>query len=192
MSERAATAGEDRGREALRMLAALAWVVGATVAALALLGAVPRWAAGESDEPRRVATVEEAARRLGGPLALPSYFPQRLAWPPAEVRIVAAGGGGVALRLRPRSGDGPQLELIQAARPGQPIPPALLGGATELQQSRATVGPRPAVRARVVVDGGAWEEVRWERDGRALVLRTQGDVDELLALARSTHARGAP
>ena len=181
-----------RGTQAARMLATLAWVVAATTGVLALLGAVPRWIAGESDEVRRVETVEEAARRLGGPLALPSYFPSRLAWPPAEVRVVAAQGGGAAVRLRPRLGAGPEVELIQAGRAGAAIPPALLGQVVELGRSRATVGARPAVRARVVVDGATWEELRWERDGRALVLRTQGDVEELLALARSTHARGTP
>jgi hypothetical protein len=186
----AVSSAADRGREAARMLVALAWVLGATAASLALLGAVPGWIAGESDEVRRVATVDEAARRLGVPLALPSYFPSRLAWPPAEIRLVAAEGGGVAMRLRPRLGPGPELELIQAASAGSPIPAALLGEVTELGRSRALVGARPAVRARVVVDGSTWEELRWERDGRAMVLRSQGDVEELLALARSTHARG--
>jgi hypothetical protein len=44
----------------------------------------------------------------------------------------------------------------------------------------------------VLVDGAAWEELRWERDGRAMILRTQGDVEELFRMARSAHREGAP
>jgi len=180
------------GLEAWRMVVALLWVLGATAGTLALLGSLPGWLAGDSDEVRRVATLDEAARRLKTQLALPAYYPQRLGWPPAEVRIVTAGGGGAALRLKPRGGTGPEVELLQAASPGAPVPPTLLGDVTELVQSPTTVGARPAVRARVVVHGATWEELRWERDGRAMVLRSQGEPDELRALAQSTHVRGRP
>ncbi len=188
----AAPATRGSAQEAARMLAALAWVVMATVLSLGALGALPGWMAGESRDVRRVASVEEAEQRVGARLASPSYFPSRLAWPPAEVRIAGGRGGAAALTFRARPGQGADVQLLQATTPGVPIPPALLEVSRELSASRATVGPRPATLARVLVDGTTWEELRWERDGRAMVLRTRGEVDELLRMARSAHRRGAP
>lgn len=177
--------------EAVRMVAALGWVTLATALALGGLGALPRWLAGEEQDVRRVASLEEAERRLGGRLAVPSYFPSRLEWPPAEVRVAGGRGGAAAFTFR-ASGGGPAVQLLQALTPGAPIPAPLLAVTRELSASRATVGPRPGTLARVLVDGATWDELRWERDGRAMVLRTQGDVDELLRMARSAHRQGAP
>jgi hypothetical protein len=189
----AADTARGTGLEVARMLAVLAWVSGATAVAIAALGALPGWIAGDGTDARAVASVDEAERRLGARLALPSYFPERLAWPPASVRVAGPrGAGGAALRLRARDGAGPPVELLQAVTPNAPIPPQLLGERVELGASRALVGARPAVRARVLVDGAAWEELRWERDGRAMILRTQGDVEELFRMARSAHREGAP
>ena len=174
------------------MLAALAWVAAATVLTLAGLGALPGWLAGEPRDVRRVASVEAAERWLGARLASPSYFPARLGWPPAEVQVAGGRGGSAAFTFRARSGQGPDVELLQATAPGVPIPPALLAVGSELSATRATVGGRPATLARVLVEGKTWVELRWERDGRAMVLRTQGDVEELLRMARSAHREGAP
>jgi hypothetical protein len=178
--------------EAGRMLASLAWVVTATVLLVGAIGAVPGWLAGESLDVRRVATVEEAERWLGARLASPSYYPSRLQWPPAEVEVAGGKGGAAAFTFRARAGDGEDVQLLQATTPGAAIPPALLAVGSELSSSRTTVGARPAVLARVIVEGRTWAELRWERDGRSMVLRTRGEVEELLRMARSTHGRGAP
>jgi hypothetical protein len=189
-----AQAAADRGTalQAARMLAALGWVVAATALALGALGALPGWLAGEERDLRKVASVEEAERRVGAQLAVPSYFPSRLAWPPAEVRVTGGQGGAAAFTFRPRRGEGSSVLLLQATTPGAPIPPGLLGASRELSATRTTVGPRPATLARVLVEGVAWDELRWERDGRAMALRTQGEVEELLRMARSAHRQGAP
>jgi hypothetical protein len=191
MSERAAT-GQGTALDAARMLAALGWVLATTALALAGLGALPGWLAGQEQDVRQVASLDEAERWVGARLAAPSYFPARLGWPPAEVRVAGGRGGAAAFTLRPREGAGSSVELLQATTPGTPIPPALLAVTRELSASRTTVGPRPATLARVLVDGATWDELRWERDGRAMVLRTQGEVDELLRMARSAHRQGAP
>jgi len=188
----ASSATRGSALEAARMAAALAWVTTATVLSLGALGAVPGWLAGEERDVRRVDSLEVAARWVGAGLASPSYFPERLAWPPAEVRVAGGRGGAVALVFRAQPGKGSDVQLLQATTPGAAIPAALLAVTRELSTSRTRVGVRPATLARVLVDGAAWEELRWERDGRAMVLRTRGDVDEALRMAHSTHLQGAP
>jgi hypothetical protein len=180
------------GLELTRLVASLVWVTAATAATLAGLGALPGLLVGEPRDVRRVASVEEAERRLGASLVIPAYFPSRLAWPPAEVRVVGGKGGAAAITFAARDGRGPPVVLLQAVVPGAPIPAPLLDEAGELSASRAAVAARPAVLARVLVDGATWDELRWERDGRAMVLRTRGEVDELYRMAHSVHRRGAP
>jgi hypothetical protein len=191
MSVAASGPGATSG-EATRMLASLAWVAVATALTLAGLGAVPGWLAGESREVRPVASVEEAERWLGARLAIPSYFPSRLGWPPAVVEVAGGRGGAASFTFHALTEEGSDIQLLQASTPGVPIPAALLAVANELSTTRATVGARPATLARVLVEGKTWLELRWERDGRAMVLRTQGDVEELLRMARSAHRQGAP
>lgn len=180
------------GLEAVRMLAALGWVMLATTLTLAAFGQLPGWLAGAERDLVTVPTVEAAEKLLGARLALPSYFPSHLGWPPAEVRVAGGPGGAAKLTFRERQGGAPALVLLQATAPGAPIPPELAAVGSELTTARATVGARPATRARVLVDGVPWDELRWERDGRAMVLRTRGDVGELHRMAQSAHRRGAP
>ena len=178
--------------ELVRLLGAAAWVLLAATLGLAALGALPGWLAGETHEVRPVASVEAAERWVGAPLALPSYFPERLAWPPAEVRVAGGQGGAVALRFKARTPGGPAVELLQAVTAGAPIPADLLAEGAEISTSRTNVGGRPAVMARVLVEGQAWEELRWERDGHAMVARTRGELDELIRMAQSAHLQRAP
>jgi hypothetical protein len=184
-----ATSERSTGLEAARMLAVLAWVTTATAISLGVLGALPGLLGSEPREVRLVGSVEEAERLLAAPLALPSYYPSRLAWPPAEVRVVGGKGGAASLAFRAQGGHQAELVLLQGTTPGAAIPAALLAGATELSSSRTHIETVPVTRARVLVEGVAWEELRWDRDGCALVLRTRGDVDELVRLARSIHRR---
>jgi hypothetical protein len=187
-----ATTERAAGPEAARMLAVLAWVAAATATSLGVMGALPGLLGSEPREVRTLPTVEEAERWLRAPLALPSYYPSRLAWPPSEIRVVGGRGGAAALGLRAQGGHAVEVLLLQGTTPGAPIPASLLAGATELSSSRTHLEAIPVVRARVLVEGVAWEELRWERDGRALVLRSRGDVDELVRLARSVHRRRQP
>ena len=174
--------------ELARMVATLAYVVAATGAALAALGALPRWIAGDAAASRRV-SLDEAERRLGARLPLPAYYPERLAWPPAEIRVAGGRQGAARVLFAARDGGAP-LELLAAAEPGSPIADALLEDRTVLSSRKTTVGVHPATLASVLVDGVSWQELAFEVDGRAVLFRTRGDLDELVRMAKSLHIEG--
>jgi hypothetical protein len=179
------------GAELLRMLAALGWVVVATAVTLAGLGALPGWIAGEPHEVRTVASIEAAERSLGAGLALPSYFPAHLGWPPGRIRISGGKGGAVELTFRdPKQGAGDQLQLLQATTAGAPLPPEFEPPGNELTSSPTTVAGHPARLTRRTLGGEVWQQLSWERDGCRMVLRTRGDAEELFRIARSAHRRG--
>jgi hypothetical protein len=180
------------GPELLRMLAALGWVVAATAAALAGLGALPGWIAGEPHEVRTVAKLDVAERYLGAGLALPSYFPASLGWPPARIRVAGGKGGAIELTFHEQAGGADHLQLVQATTPGAPLPPVFEAQGSELASSPTTVAGRPARLTRRTIGGEIWQQLAWERDGCQMVLRTRGDVDELFRIARSAHRRGSP
>lgn len=173
------------GAELARMLGTLLWIVALAAGALGVVGALPRWL-GVDDGPGRVATVEEAERRLGARLVLPAYYPQRLAWPPEEIRVSGGRRGSFRLRLAARDGGAP-LVFLAAVRPGEPIAPELLGERTIVGERRLAIGPHPARLASVLVDGLSWQELSWEVDGHAVILRSRADIDELVRIARSLH-----
>lgn len=179
------------GLEVARMLATLFWVAGASAVTVAALGALPRWIAGESAGLRRAASVDDAERRLGARLLLPGFFPDRLAWPAAEIRIAGGRRGSAALVFRDRAGE-PALQLVEATDEGASIAPTLLAGITVLDTRRTAVDTRPATLASVLVDGVRWHQLTWYPARRAVVLRGRGELDELFAIAHSIHGRGAP
>lgn len=189
----AGTGGAGRavaaGGELARMLTTLAWVVAATAGAIAVLGAVPGWIAGESRAVRRAKSLEEAERRLGARVLVPGYFPERLAWPPAEIRVAGGRRGSVHLVLAARDG-GASVEILESTGDAEPVAADLLDGRSVLRTSRAVVGTAPATLSDVLVNGRAMRELAWDLHGRATILRSAGDVEELFRMARSAHREG--
>jgi len=183
----AARAG-GAGSELARMLATFAWILGATAIAVAALGAMPGWLAGDTPA-GRVATIQEAERRLAARVLVPGYFPSRLAWPPAEIRVAGGRRGSVLIAFAAHDG-GRGVEFLQATRDGEPIAAELLEGRTVLRSGRTTVGAVPATLSDVIVGGRLETELSWELHGRAVLLRTAGDVEELFRMAKSAHREG--
>jgi hypothetical protein len=169
-----------------RTVAGLAVVLGAAAALLAALDSVPSWLAGEARYVQRVASVEEAERRLRARLLLPGYFPDTIAWPPAIIRVTAGDPGGAALAFEARGG-GPRMLLAEAARPGD-VPERLLPSATVLDEGATWLGgDRLTLRRIVGPDGRVWRELSWRQKGRQVVLRSSGSVEEMLRMARTTR-----
>lgn len=184
----AASAGGRRG-ELLRMCASFVWILGATVATVAGLGAIPGWIGGESRALRHAPSIQEAERRLGARVLVPGYFPERLEWPPAEIRIAGGRRGSVLLAFAARDG-GAGVQILEATRDGEAIRPELLQDRTVLRSGRAVVGSAPATISDVLVEGRAARELAWELHGRAVILRSAGDVEELFRMAKSAHREG--
>jgi hypothetical protein len=184
----AARAGGS-GLELVRMLATFVWVGGATLATIAALGALPGFITGERGTVRRVASIQEAERRLGARVLVPGYFPERLAWPPTVITVAGGRRGSVRLDLASHDG-GADLHILQSTREGEPIAPELLQSRTVLRTSRATVNAHPATLSDVLVDGVLHRELAWETQGRAMILRSSGDVEELFRMARTSHREG--
>ncbi len=184
----AVTRAREAGLELARMLATLLWVGATSALMIAGLGALPGWIAGETAV-HHVGTIEEAERRLGARLVLPGYFPERLAWPPAEVRVAGGRRGSVALVFVDRAG-APALQIVQSTTDGAAIAPALLEGRSVVSSQRTAVGARPATLSAVLLDGHPWQELSWDLHGRPVMVRTRGDVDELYRMARTTHREG--
>jgi hypothetical protein len=171
------------------MCASFAWILAATVITVGALGAIPGWIAGESRGLRHVRTIEEAERRLGARVLVPGYFPERLAWPPAEIRVAGGRRGSVRLAFAAKDG-GAGVEILEATRDGEPIRPELLQDRTVLRSSRAVIGSAPGSISDVLSDGHPAKELAWELHGRAVILRSSGDVEELFRMAKSAHREG--
>ncbi len=158
-----------------------------TGAALVLQGvdALPALITGEPRHVRRAATVAEVEHRLRARLLVPYYFPSTLLWPPQRIRFVRGPPGAAALWVGAREG-GPHLLVAETLGPG-PIPPPLLPDAQVLHASPVAVGRARGTLARVVEDGAMAWQLTWVQDGRSILLRSRGTVDELLRIARSVR-----
>lgn len=185
---RGGATGAEAGGGLGRMLASFVWTLGATAACIAGLGALPGWIAGESGALRHAATIQEAERRLGARVLVPGYFPDRLGWPPREIRIAGGRRGSALLVFGAREGS--PVTFLQATRDGEPIAPELLVGRTVLRSSPALVHGVPATLSDVLEEGHLAKELAWELHGRAMLLRSAGDLEELFRMARSAHREG--
>jgi hypothetical protein len=179
-------------RAALRRLAevagALASVTLVFTAAAVLLyavDAVPALITGEPRHVRRASTVVDVERRLRARLLVPYYFPKTLVWPPQRIRFVVGPPGAAALWVDARDG-GPRLLVAETLGPGA-IPARLIPEAQVIHSSPVAVGPARGTLSRVVDEGAMAWQITWVQDGRTLLLRSRGTVEELVRIARSVR-----
>jgi len=189
MSAPVPEAARRRPGELWRIAAGLGLVLGATAAILSALDAVPAWILGEPRDVRRVASLEEAERRLRARLVLPAYFPDSIAWPARTIRVMGGPSAAAALEFDGRDGR-PRLLVAQTARPGD-VPDRLVPAANALDAVPVALGAEAGTLRRVVgPDGEVWQEVSWRAGGRQVLLRLRGSVEQAVRMAKS--AREAP
>jgi len=164
------------------------WLLAVAAAAFTLrvADALPRAAL---DLPRgvtRAADVAELERAAGRRMPVPAYFPDTLAWPPAEARLHSSGSAAIWCRRR----NGGETALIVATAPrGAPgVAHAVLPATVELQREPAVVGERALVVSRVRdADGAVWQQVQWQSPAQIVLVRYRGTLDELLTIAGSVN-----
>jgi len=175
-----------------RDLTSLALVLALVAAGLRLLDVLPQRLA-EPKGGRDFADLAMVERRLGERLALPAYFPQTLRWPAHRIRVAGARPALVVLAFEGASAGGERLWFAQSVG-GVEEPPAdlwpegvlLETDGVSLQQQQTT----GTLERLLAPDGKIWQQVRWERWGRLLELRSTGSPEELLTLARSVRKEG--
>jgi hypothetical protein len=175
--------------EGAKALWTLVLVLGGAVATLAVLDAVPRWLHGEPRGVRRVASVEDAERRLQARAVLPSYFPDAYVWPPSVVRVSREEGGAVGMTFTDRGG-APTLVYAQTMASPGPLPAGLVGRAAVIQQQSAALGEQGTLSRVVAEDGALWNQLEWTARERRFLLRSRGSLEEMLRMARSVHGGG--
>jgi hypothetical protein len=175
--------------EGAKALWTLVLVLGGAVATLAVLDAIPGWLHGEPRGVRRVASLEEAERRLQARAALPSYFPDTYVWPPSVVRITRDEGGAVGMTFTDRAG-APSLVYAQTLASAAPLPAGLVGRAAVIQQQSAALGEEGTLARVVAEDGALWNQLEWTARERRFLLRSRGSLEDMLRMARSVHGGG--
>ena len=175
--------------ELFKTLLALVTVLGMTVLLLAGMDAVPRALSPKLETMSTVPSVEEAEKRLNAKLALPSYFPETLAWPPFEVRIARGEPPSARVMLAGRDGGGPTVVLCQTVGGEGAISTELLQPPARVLDTRAVdIGGARGSLARIeTADGLLWYDLGWHHGSQTFVLRTHGTVDEALMMAASVR-----
>lgn len=163
-----------------------AGVMLATTVTLAALNTLPEWLGNNPYSVRSAASISAAEARLGQGLWLPAYYPQWLAWPPAEVRYVSGPPSIVGLELHARDTGEPVMHYVQSAAASVAVPERLLPLAQRSDESAVRVSGYPATLATVrLADGSRWRELAWSDGDARFVMRYRGHDPDVLRMARS-------
>jgi hypothetical protein len=170
----------------VRLAAAWLLVISAAVVGLRVADALPRTALGVSRGVTRAADVAELERATGRRMPVPAYFPDTIAWPPAEAR--RHSNGAAAIWCRQRDGGGLALLVATAPRGAPHLLDAVLPPSAELQREQAARRDRVAIVSRVrQADGSVWHQVQWPSAAQIILIRYRGTLDELLKIAGSVN-----
>lgn len=146
---------------------------------------VPGFLTGTSRGVVRHPSVQSAEHQLRARLLLPAYFPDRLAWPPADVRTATGPPRSAALLFEGRGGSLDRLLLVQTLSVG-PAPRTLLPRGEEFDPRKIEVKGRPARLHDVRLPSGeVWQELSLTVGERRVTLRYEGPGNELLRMAGS-------
>ncbi|HZK67481.1 MAG TPA: hypothetical protein VFD42_08075 [Chloroflexota bacterium] len=168
----------------------------AAVLTLRLLDALPAywqsWTTPRSAPPvlaerLEYATIEEAERGLEVRIALPSYFPSYLRWPPATIRGQPEPVKVASLLFLSSQGQ-QALQIRELFWPGEEIPLPIPEPAGDVRRTEVRLGDAPALLIQGQgQDGTPINQLRWRAGGMHLVATTIYPPEELLRIASSIH-----
>jgi hypothetical protein len=158
-----------------------------TALCLRALDRIPEVAMNISHGERRLDSVDAVRRETGWSVDLPSYFPDALGWPSADIRLFQRSS--VTLRFARRT-DGATWLLVAEGPASAGNPLATLPFATVLQCEATRVRDHTATVERLIDESGAgWHQLRWTAGDSARVVRYRGTLDELMLIAASIDER---
>jgi hypothetical protein len=173
-------------REVGSLVARFALVMAAAAGVLGAADRVPALVTGTTHGARVYRTLEEAQASVGARLLVPSYYPDSLAWPPARIEVAPGSPPVTAIRIAARGGSRDALIICQSIGGAAPPPPWLLPPLQQLEEVRVVIGARPARLARLLTPGGrVVHDLSWAQGGRRFTLRYDGEVEDLLRMARA-------
>jgi hypothetical protein len=174
------------GQELARVVVSLTAVFVLAAGGLKLLDRIPGLVLGTPHGVTRYQDIEQAERALGQDVLVPPYFPDTLRWPPTSIEATAGPSPAVALRFAGRDGRPDRLQICETLGPDEASAREILPDVAVLETATVLVeGTRARLRRVLADDGRLLHELTWRLGQRSFVLRFDGPVDQLLAMAQS-------
>lgn len=160
----------------------------AMAAALYFLGMIPPYL--QSPPAKEYRSLEEMKAELGIEVALPSYFPDYLLWPPAKIIVRSKPRLTLSLTFLSQEKGEEALWIDQVIVNGNALTQAVPLPQRILHQSTISLRGSQALLLRSEGEGGKlYSQVRWEEGDRGIVITTTYPEEELLKIAHSIRRR---
>lgn len=174
-------------RQSTAALLMVGLVLAVAVAILFVLNQIPHLLQREAPrELSRYETIAAAEAALHRSVALPAYFPDRLAWPPTRIVGQVSPVPRISLYFASRDGLESILVLHEVFGGGEPQPPLFPLVRSPQQRSRVVLGESHGELVAGEGDDGAfYRQLSWQQDSTRFVLLTQLSENELVRIAHS-------
>ena len=149
-----------------QIILAPALIVGMAALVLYVMGMTQDYLRPPEHGPRDYASVEAAEASLGFKIALPSYFPDYLSWPPAEIRGQLLPSPRAEIFFDSTSGESNVLVIYQIATDSDSLPVPLPLVKNVLEETPVSIGDSEGVMVSAEGTGGqALSGAYWKSGG---------------------------
>jgi len=135
---------------------------------------------------RRYTSIEEAKDKLGiKDIYVPSFFPQTLEWPPAEVLAQKRPFEAMVMAFRRAGGEGTAMVVTQAERADFAYDAGVGFDEVNERVPYDLKGRKALLEAGLCRDGSPCSRLTWEEGGITLKITIKSQPPELLRIAES-------